>query len=117
MNVHLVLNKLGYGGSGIRYGAGGTDTSTYEELVQYWPTENPPLSGKDVFESTWETIQEDIEAGEYKEKRLISGYDNISNQLDMLYWDVYSGKFGNEAKNSRWFLHCSGVKDEFPKPL
>ena len=44
MNVHLVLNKLGYGGSGIHYGAGGTDTSTYEELVQYWPSGNPPLS-------------------------------------------------------------------------
>ena len=117
MNVHLVLNKLGYGGGGIRYGAGCTDTRTYEELVQYWPTGNPPLSGKDVFQSTWETIQEDIEAREYKGKRLVSGYDNISNQLDMLYWDVYSGKFGNEAKNSRWFLHCSGVKDEFPKPL
>ena len=75
------------------------------------------MSGKDVFESTWETIESETAAEEYKEKRLISGYDNVSNQLDMLYWDVYSGKFGNEAKNSRWFLHCSGVKDEFPKPL
>jgi hypothetical protein len=117
MNVHLILNKLGYGGSGIHYGAGGTDTSTYEELAQYWPAGNPPLSGKDVFESTWETVESEIAAEEYKEKRLISGYDNISNQLDMLYWDVYSGKFGDEAKNSQWFLHCSGVKADYPKPL
>ena len=117
MNVHLVLNKLGYGGSGIHYGAGGTDTSTYEELVQYWPSGNPPLSGKDTFESTWEIVESEIAAEEYKEKRLISGYDPIGNQLDMLYCDVYSGKFGNEAKNSQWFSHCSGVKADYPKPL
>ena len=117
MNVHLVLNKLGYGGSGIHYGAGGTDTSTYEELVQYWPSGNPPLSGKDTFESTWEIVGSEAAAEEYKEKRIISGYSNISNQLDMLYWDVYSGKFGDEAKNSQWFSHCSGVKADYPKPL
>ena len=117
MNVHLVLNKLGYGGSGIRYGAGGTDTSTYEELVQYWPSGNPPLSGKGTFESTWEIVESEAAAEGYKEKRLISGYDPIGNQLDMLYWDIYSGKFGDEAKNSQWFSHCSGVKADYPKPL
>jgi len=53
---------------------------------------------------------------EYIQQRLLSGYLGQGKQLDMLYWDVSSGFFGDEAKNSTWFLHCSGVKEEFPKP-
>ena len=50
------------------------------------------------------------------QQRFLSGYANVGDQLDMLYWDVSSGVFGDEAKNSAWFLHCSGVKEQFPKP-
>ena len=53
---------------------------------------------------------------EYIQQRLLSGYLGQGKQLDMLYWDVSSGVFGDEAKNSAWFLHCSGVKEQFPKP-
>ena len=119
MNLPLILEKLGYTqttGEAFWGGTCATDSNTYEEMASAWPAGNPPLSGEDVFESTWETIMNETAAVEYKEQRLISGYIEISEQLDMLYWDVSSGVFGDEAKNSTWFLHCSGVKEQFPKP-
>ena len=120
MDIPLVLEKLGYikaTGETFYGGGGATSFSTYAELEADWPESNSPLSGEDVFISTWSGMLLEGKNKEYEEKRLVSGYNSISNQLDMLYWDVHSGKFGNEAKNSKWFLHCSGVKDEFPKPL
>jgi len=120
MDIPLVLEKLGYinaTGEAFYGGGGATSFSTYAELEADWPESNPPLSGEDIFISTWSGMLQNEGDEEYKEKRLISGYDSISNQLDMLYWDVYSGRFGDEAKNSSWFLHCSGVKSDYPKPL
>ena len=71
-----------------------------------------------VYDSIGEPLwDQNSEPDNYIQKRLISGYFSQGKQLDMLYWDVYSGKFGDEAKNSQWFLHCSGVKADFPKPL
>ena len=114
-NLPLVLKRLGY--TGCEWGPGATSFNTYDELVSGWPESNPPLSGESVFNSTWETISGELKAEEYKEERCISGYAQVQEQLDMLYWDVFSGKFGEEAKNSKWFAHCSGVKEDFPKPL
>ncbi|SVD94479.1 uncharacterized protein METZ01_LOCUS447333 [marine metagenome] len=116
MKILPVLEKLGYAGKDLWYGPGGGDEDTYEMLALGWPEENPPLSGLDVFESTWAEIVAEEKDEEYIEQREFSGYALIPNQLDMLYWDVSSGVFGDEAKNSAWFLHCSGVKEQFPKP-
>jgi len=71
-----------------------------------------------IYESIGESLWDpNTEPSEYIQKRLLSGYFSQGKQLDMLYWDVFSGKFGEEAKNSKWFIHCSGVKEDFPKPL
>jgi hypothetical protein len=113
-DLPLVLSKLGYGE--YEWGPGSTSFNTYDELVAGWPESNPPLSGESDFNSTWETIEAGQQATEYKQQRGISGYAEINSQLDMLYWDVYSGSFGDEAKSSTWFQHCSGVKEQFPKP-
>ena len=113
-NLPLVLEKLGY--TGCEWGPGATSFNTYNELAAGWPESNPTLSGESVFNSTWETIEAEEQAVEYREQRAISGYIEINDQLDMLYWDVSSGVFGDEAKNSTWFQHCSGVKEQFPKP-
>ena len=42
-------------------------------------------------------------------------YDSIVNQLDMLYKDIESGKFGDTAKTGAWYLHIKSVKDNNPK--
>ena len=117
MDLPLILEKLGYTQSSGAFWGGpcATSSNTYEQLADTWPTGNLPLSGKDVFEATWEIISGDIAADEYKEQRIVSGYAPIADQLDMLYWDVYSGDFGEAAKSSSWFKNCSGVKAEFPK--
>jgi hypothetical protein len=120
MDIPLVLEKLGYikpTGEPFYGGGGATSASTYAELEEDWPESNPTLSGEDVFNSAWIEVEIEQATVDYKEKRLISGYETIGNQLDILYWDIYSGKFGDEAKNSQWFSHCSGVKADYPKPL
>ena len=117
MDLPSVLVRLGYHvGSQTDWGNNATSHSIYEDLTLTWPTGNAPLKSKEEFETAWETIETERQAVEYREQREISGYIEINNQLDMLYWDVSSGVFGDEAKNSTWFLHCSGVKEQFPKP-
>ena len=116
MNLPLILERLGYAGLDAYWGPNSTSINTYEELASTWPSGNLPLSGEDIFETTWEMMVAEQQSVEYKQQREISGYIEINNQLDMLYWDVSSGVFGDEAKNSTWFQHCSGVKEQFPKP-
>jgi len=117
MDLPTVLVRLGYHvGPQTNWGNNATSSSIYEDLDLTWPTGNAPLKSKEEFEAAWETIETERQAVEYREQREISGYIEINNQLDMLYWDVSSGVFGDEAKNSAWFQHCSGVKEEFPKP-
>ena len=43
-------------------------------------------------------------------------YPNIDIQLDQLYHDINSGKFGSEAKNGDWFVGITSVKTAHPKP-
>ena len=95
----------------------GTSDDTYEDLATNWPTGNAPLKSKEEFESTWDIIEAEIEAAQYKNQRVeaVSGYAPVSDQLDMLYWDIQSGVFGESAKNSQWFQNCSGVKATYPK--
>ena len=44
-----------------------------------------------------------------------SGYGTFSSQLDQLYHDINSGKFGADAKTGEWFVGISSVKNAFPK--
>ena len=112
MDLQLILEKLGYTkttGEPFWGGPCATSHNTYEEMAAMWPSNNPPLSGEDVFESTWDTIVSETAADEYKPQRSVSGYAPIAVQLDMLYWDVYSGDFGVYAIQADRFIR--GEKD------
>ena len=55
----------------------------------------------------------------YITDRQINGtviYDGISEQLDQLFRDVDSGKFGADAKTGDWYIAVKKVKDANPKP-
>ena len=71
---------------------------------------------------TWDEIQEEVkrEVEIYNyylyERNRAKEFPELKDQLDMLYWDVASGLFGEQAKQSIWFQDCSGVKADFPKP-
>ena len=45
-----------------------------------------------------------------------STYPAIKEQLDQLYHDIESGKFGADAKTGSWFVGISSVKTAHPKP-
>ena len=42
-------------------------------------------------------------------------YAQFSVQLDQLWHDIDSGKFGDSAKTGDWFLTVKKVKDDYPK--
>jgi len=123
MDLPLVLEKLGYtkqtgiNGDAFWGGTCATSNSTYEQMSGNWPNYNPPLSGKDVFEAAWLEVSGELEAEKYQAQRVegVSGYSPLADQLDMLYWDIQSGVFGESAKGSQWFQDCSGVKTAYPK--
>ena len=55
----------------------------------------------------------------YITDRQINGtviYDGISEQLDQLFRDVDSGKFGADAKTGEGYIAVKKVKDANPKP-
>ena len=39
----------------------------------------------------------------------------IGEQLDVLFHDIDSGKFGNDAKTSNFYINRKAVKDKYPK--
>ena len=41
-------------------------------------------------------------------------YAMLSEQLDKLYHDIDSGKFGDSAKTGQFYLARKAVKDKFP---
>jgi hypothetical protein len=43
-------------------------------------------------------------------------YKGIGEQLDQLFRDVDSGKFGADAKTGEWYIAIKAVKDSNPKP-
>ena len=45
-----------------------------------------------------------------------AGYINVKEQLDQLFHDIESGKFGEDAKTGDWYVGISSVKTTFPKP-
>ena len=42
-------------------------------------------------------------------------YTDFLEQLDLLYHDIDSGKFGDTAKTGQFYLKRKAVKDKFPK--
>ena len=52
----------------------------------------------------------------YERTNLETGYPNIGSQLDQLYHDINSGKFGADAKTGEWFVGITSVKTLNPKP-
>ena len=52
----------------------------------------------------------------YERTNLETGYPNIGSQLDQLYHDINSGKFGADAKTGEWFVGITSVKTAIPKP-
>ena len=45
-----------------------------------------------------------------------TSYPKITEQLDQLFHDIESGKFGESAKTGDWYVGISSVKTTFPKP-
>tara|TARA_R100000152_G_C6715453_1_gene142306 strand:- start:39 stop:317 length:279 start_codon:yes stop_codon:yes gene_type:complete len=58
-------------------------------------------------------------ANKYKNDRTTFGvktYPQISEQLDQLFRDITTGKFGDDAKTGEWYIAIKAVKDTNPKP-
>ena len=45
-----------------------------------------------------------------------TSYPKLEEQLDQLFHDIESGKFGDTAKTGNWYVGISSVKNAFPKP-
>ena len=45
-----------------------------------------------------------------------TSYPKITEQLDQLFHDIESGKFGDTAKTGNWYVGISSVKNTYPKP-
>ena len=45
-----------------------------------------------------------------------TSYPKLAEQLDQLFHDIESGKFGEAAKTGDWYVGISSVKNTFPKP-
>ena len=45
-----------------------------------------------------------------------TSYPKLAEQLDQLFHDIESGKFGDTAKTGNWYVGISSVKNAFPKP-
>lgn len=57
-------------------------------------------------------------ANKYKNDRTTFGvktYPQISEQLDQLFRDITTGRFGDDAKTGEWYLAIKAVKDTNPK--
>lgn len=45
-----------------------------------------------------------------------TSYPKLEEQLDQLFHDIESGKFGDTAKTGNWYVGISSVKNTYPKP-
>ena len=100
---------------------GWTDSSNkiYANLIVHdggsKPTEKECTDGLAALQAKW-----DEENKEYRVQRRIgigdtSGYPNIRTQLDQLWHDIDSGKFGADAKTGDWFVGITSVKTAIAK--
>ena len=79
------------------------------------PTETECTNGLAALQAAW-----DEKNKEYKIQRITgvgttAGYPNIRTQLDQLWHDIDSGKFGANAKTGDWFVGISSVKTAIAK--
>ena len=79
------------------------------------PTETECTDGLAALQAAW-----DEKNKEYKIQRVVgvgttAGYPNIRTQLDQLWHDIDSGKFGANAKTGDWFVGISSVKTAIAK--
>ena len=79
------------------------------------PTESEVNAGLASMQDAW-----DEENKRYKKERVVgvgttSGYGSIGEQLDKLWHDIDSGKFGADAKTGSWFVGISSVKTAIAK--
>jgi hypothetical protein len=44
-----------------------------------------------------------------------ASYPSIEDQLDIMWHDIYSGKFGEDAKDGEWFKSILLIKEQYPK--
>ena len=44
-----------------------------------------------------------------------TSYPKLEEQLDQLYHDIESGKFGADSKTGNWYVGITSVKTTFPK--
>lgn len=42
-------------------------------------------------------------------------YGTSEQQMNWLYDDIKAGKFGEDAKTGKWYLHIKAVKEQYPK--
>tara|TARA_B100001778_G_C18134140_1_gene426374 strand:+ start:188 stop:502 length:315 start_codon:yes stop_codon:yes gene_type:complete len=43
-------------------------------------------------------------------------FEMWGDQLDQLYHDIESGKFGEAAKSGDWYVGITSIKNTYPKP-
>ena len=76
-----------------------------------------PISNADI--TAEQTRLQNLETNCYHPRKVgtatTSGYLPLQEQLDQLYRDINSGKFGADAKTGEWFVGISSVKTIFPK--
>ena len=76
-----------------------------------------PISNADI--TAEQTRLQNLETNCYNPRKVgtatTSGYLPLQEQLDQLYRDINSGKFGSDAKTGEWFVGISSVKTAFPK--
>ena len=55
-----------------------------------------------------------LSKGETPTQQRAKYYSQLKEQLDNLYHDIDSGKFGDTAKTGQFYLARKAVKDKFP---
>ena len=105
--------------SGQWFGWSDSKNKIYANLIVHdggsKPTETECTNGLAALQASW-----DEKNKEYKIQRVVgvgttAGYPNIRTQLDQLWHDIDSGKFGANAKTGDWFVGISSVKTAIAK--
>ena len=105
--------------SGQWFGWSDSKNKIYANLIVHdggsKPTETECTNGLAALQAAW-----DEKNKEYKIQRVVgvgttAGYPNIRTQLDQLWHDIDSGKFGADAKTGDWFVGITSVKTAIAK--
>lgn len=80
----------------------------YLPLEELEPPEGHYVSGHEIFENKIVPIFGVYPDPSYIDQR-IAAYPDISDQLDMIYWDKING-------TTNWFDLISDIKAKYPKP-